>query len=515
MLLAFSLFSDENAGTLKLNMENSITLGITNSILLHTLNSKKELFKMMITEKWRNYLPKIGVSYFGLKNLNLNQNDSSYNDIRLTIQQLVYDGGENLLEIESARLQEILNGEDFKIIKEKLILEIKKSYTKNLANRAKHYLIKKSFIRAFSEIRDVTSEKELGFATEAQKVTAETKFRDVELLQERSLGNIHLSEYEFKQLLNIDPGAKVIFEEDLFFDFFIHEPILDIEAIAENAKFRKIETSKSRIAIDRLKNSEKISENYWKPKLLIGGYVGQNINGPLPVKNDVYGINFSINMNLGSSSLNTSGNYGEQARGSGIQVIPGFGPQFVGRGENSFNSSNLQLFDNLSHSRKILEGQIQLEEAIQNHNQLERIIKSECYKSYDKLKESWNVLHYSNQKAIQYYEYWKTIARKFEQGFVKPSELLSVELETINSLQELTDAIAGYINSNYDFIYSSGMDENELKLVELKKNKGNSIFIKMFKEAYEFRNNSGNLKNKNSEKYKPLENKTEYEYFYE
>ena len=55
----------------------------------------RELEKLISREKFREYLPKIGVSYFGLKNKNENQSDSRYDEYRLHFQQLLYDGGEN------------------------------------------------------------------------------------------------------------------------------------------------------------------------------------------------------------------------------------------------------------------------------------------------------------------------------------------------------------------------------------------------------------------------------------
>ncbi|MDX1957252.1 MAG: TolC family protein, partial [Leptospiraceae bacterium] len=99
---------------LKITLQDAESIALANSIIMKTLKDRKEVFKLVVAERWRNYLPRLGVSYFGLKNLNQNQSDSQYNDIRLQLNQLLYDGGENLLEIEIAKLQEVLNGEDWK-----------------------------------------------------------------------------------------------------------------------------------------------------------------------------------------------------------------------------------------------------------------------------------------------------------------------------------------------------------------------------------------------------------------
>ena len=112
-----------NTEPLLINMEEAEGIGLTNSVILASLKDRREVFKMIATEKWRNYLPRVGISYFGLKNANVNQPDSQYNDIRVQLNQLLYDGGENALEIESAKLQEMLNGEDWKIAREKLTFD--------------------------------------------------------------------------------------------------------------------------------------------------------------------------------------------------------------------------------------------------------------------------------------------------------------------------------------------------------------------------------------------------------
>lgn len=107
------------------------------------LEAKKEVSKMLITEKWREFLPKFGIQYYGLRNQNVNSADNIYNDIRLTVQQLIFDGGEANLNLEIAKLSELLNEQDFKINLSRLRLDIQKAYFRALALKGKVFIQKK------------------------------------------------------------------------------------------------------------------------------------------------------------------------------------------------------------------------------------------------------------------------------------------------------------------------------------------------------------------------------------
>lgn len=99
---------------------------------------------------------------------------------------------------------------------------------------------------------------------------------------------------------------------------------------------------------------EKSLENDWKPKFLLGGYVGRNGNSGFPLQNEIYGISFGVQANLGGSSFSSNSQNGTQSEGNGIQRIPGYGPQPVGPGDNSFQSGSFGLFDEIGREKKDL-----------------------------------------------------------------------------------------------------------------------------------------------------------------
>ncbi len=499
---------------LLINMEEAEGIGLTNSVILASLKDRREVFKMIATEKWRNYLPRVGISYFGLKNANVNQPDSQYNDIRLQLNQLLYDGGENALEIESAKLQELLNQEDWKIAREKLILDVRKAYIRLLSSEVKSFAAEKSYLRTLKQLNDAKAERREGFLTELQELEISNKLHELELNLIKAKSQHSQNHIELKKQMNLPLEVPIRLKDSLIRDYVFFPPnfISNEEYLALS---QKPEIKKSRIAIENLKTRKEITENYWKPKLSVGGYYGENVNGALPVKNEVYGFNFSVTTQLGSSTNQTSANYGMQTDGTGIQRIPGFGPQFVGRGENAFNSNTLNLFDDLSYSRKIYEGKIGLSDAVRSNKLLEITVQAEAYKAKEKFKESWHTLSLMNTKFLLSLQTWKAVQAKFTNGFLKESELLSAEFELIKTIDELTTSLSGYLESGMEYSYALAEPVSELKFYEIQRDQGNSVLFELLKYEKSFQEKSVEPNESPTYKKQSERKKNEYQFFLE
>ncbi|MCG9873751.1 MAG: TolC family protein [Leptospiraceae bacterium] len=465
---------------LKIMLKDAEEIAVTNSLVLKSLKDRREIFQKMATEKWRNYLPRLSLGYFGLKNLNENQADSRFNDIRLQLNQLVYDGGETELEIESIKLQEIINSQDWIISRNKTLLESRKAYIENLMNKDKVLLFSELLRKTLSQINETRSEFEQGFVNQSTNFESESKIRELELFLIKTEGNNEQSEINLKKVLHFPLSTNLDLQESLLLDFVLYPP--DFNKMNNSTEVaNRPELKKLKVSIENLKNRKELAENYWKPKLSLGGYYGKNVNGALPVENEIYGFNINVTTQFGSSTNQTSTNYGVQTDGTGIQRIPGFGPQFVGRGDNAYNSNTLNFFDDLSYSRKILEGKVSLSDALRNRKSLEIDLEAELLKSQSKVKENWQILRISNSKFYLALEAWKTAVEKYKAGFLKKSEFYSAEYELIKAIDELTSATGFYLTSIMDLGFSAGIDPLELKLYEYKKGRGNSVLANFFR----------------------------------
>jgi outer membrane protein TolC len=462
-----------------LDMESAVLLGIRNNALLRVLHSKKEISTLLEREKWREFLPKVGVTYFGLKGLNQNQTDSVYNDLRLTLQQMVYDGGENSRNIDIAKLTGFLYDSDFQFQSRKLVLDIRKAYLKALSSLGKSFMANRALDRATLSYKETKLAYDKGLKTRFEVLDAKAKLHALQLAFRKANSDSKNLLLELKILLSLDTNAEISFSEDIFFDLFIFPPDkfnLEFEKLAKN----RPEFKKASLVLEKAKIEKENYDNHFKPKLFVGAYYGKNSNDKEPVKHEAYGWNFSLVLPLGSSTSRTDSNFGVQTDGTGIQRVQGFGPQYVGQGENSFSNSSLSLFDNLSYSRKILEGEIQVSEAAANLHTLQSQIQLEIEKSKDKMNETYLLITSSNSKLLVQLEILRLTQVKFKIGMAKASELISAETEFLKSEEDLADSITEYSKTSFEYLYALGTDDPSLRYIEHRPKKGNSIFAKIF-----------------------------------
>ncbi|MDX1959187.1 MAG: TolC family protein [Leptospiraceae bacterium] len=451
-----------------INLDSAIEYGIKANSILRVLNSKKEISHLLEKEKWRDYLPKLSINYLGLRGLNQNQQDSIYNDLRLSFQQMIYDGGENSRAIDIAKFSGFLSDSEFKIQAKKLKYEIQKSYLKLLTLQGKFFFFKRTLDKAKFILNETKIARSKNLKTEKDVLDAEWRLAGIE----HSYLKIKIEkEHALKELkmLTLLESENFILEEDLFLDFILEKPNISEEAEPKNSSDWK----RSRIILEKAKTEKENSENFWKPKFFVGGYVGKNSNEIGPLKNENYGWNFSLSLPLGSSSSKTDGNIGTQTDGTGIQRIPGFGPQFVGQGENSYLSSSIGILDNMSVKRKIFEGELNYEEALANHLNLERQLELEKNTVMNRLNETYSLIHVSNLKLKRDSKNLKLIQSKYKLGLGTLSELISAEAEFLQSIDELGMNIFEFSKSNFEL--ERILENSNITFFKYKKGKGNSI----------------------------------------
>ncbi|EPE81881.1 hypothetical protein LEP1GSC021_0003 [Leptospira noguchii str. 1993005606] len=79
--------------TLRVNLETATQIALTNYYLLLSLKNKNAAIKELISERWRDLLPTLGVNMTRQKYIIEHSNDYVYNAILVNLDQIVYDGG--------------------------------------------------------------------------------------------------------------------------------------------------------------------------------------------------------------------------------------------------------------------------------------------------------------------------------------------------------------------------------------------------------------------------------------
>lgn len=94
--------------------EDCVWIGMERNLHLKLEKTKSELFPILLKEKWKQYLPKLGVHYFGIFSRNKEQIDQEYRDVRIQIQQMIYDGGETEREKQKIEIKQLIQVEEKK-----------------------------------------------------------------------------------------------------------------------------------------------------------------------------------------------------------------------------------------------------------------------------------------------------------------------------------------------------------------------------------------------------------------
>lgn len=475
-IIIFFLWSDLHSEEIPVSLEETLILSGSSRILSRIQEGKKEITKLILKEKWREYLPKAGINYFSIRNLNQNQNDSLYQDIRISLNQLVYDGGENSRAAETAKLNEILSEQDFRMNLFKNRLDVRRIYIRAIVASARFFTAEKSKERSDQLKKDILNEYKNGFRTKVEILDAESKFRASELALQKCISDYRLSVFELQNQTGL--ADRIIPSEKLFWDYIFLPPSEGKRrADAFSAKDRP-DLKKADTALTKARLEKDNAENYWKPKFYIGGYAGKNSNdGTLP-KHETYGLNFSLVLPFGSSASQSNGNFGVQKDGTGIQRIPNYGPQFVGQGENSFFNSNLGLFENFTHSRKILEGEMQIQEILLQKSILEKQLETEKERLSLKLEDVYSSVRTANSRLALQFEILRTASLKLKNGQAKRLDIMNAEAEFLKSADDLAEALGEYMKTAFEFQAVIGIDSPCL-FADLQKGKSNILLKKM------------------------------------
>lgn len=464
----------ETPQNISLDLPTAVRLGIQNDFILNTANDKIKIVEWVTKEKWRQFLPKVGVSYFGLNNLNINQADSNYNDVRLTIQQLVYDG-KSILDLKVAQVAETLTREDIRMHYFVLRTQINKAYIEALAAKKGQFLAEKAFSEARIVLKESKVRFNLGMLDRRQYIEALTKAREMEFKVFESRYELENKISALKESLNINYETEISLEDDLLKDFKVSDFAIDEDPLIEGALKDSPPAIKSRLKISQIREALEQAENGWLPKLSVGGYYGYNSNKGFPLNHPIYGMNFSVGLNLWGNNLSASDNAGIQNAGQAIQPYPGFGNVSVGQGRSNYQRGSISILDDLSYVRKIWEKEIGLQEAIDSHKKLENKIGMNIQSKISLLKAHWMKIRSSNSKVLGELEKLRITILQFRLNHATPKDIIAAEKDLLDAETQLTLAFTKYLETVLDMELSAAKAPYSLQLASYEKGRGNSL----------------------------------------
>lgn len=456
----------------KLLWEDCVWIGMERNSNLGLEQIRSEIFPILTRDKWKQYLPKLGVHYFGIFSKNQEQIDQEYRDVRLQIQQLLYDGGETEREKQKIEIRKLIHSEERKLLREKVFKSISLSYLLLNKRQLVDMVFQLRSERYRWEERKRKKESDLGLSPKGdfdwQKVW-EVEFQSKKIHSESAK---KLAVLELHHAMSLDPGVGITLEGGLTERIRLFDPSQAKTTSNENHPIRK----KARLQMELAELDQESLENDWKPKFVLGGYVGKNGNAGFPLQNEIYGLSFGVQANLGGTSFQTNTQNGIQSEGNGIQRIPGYGPQPVGPGENSFQSGSIGLFDDMGRNKKVFDSKMSLLQAKAEWKQSEILILNQIQSTEIKLTELYSKynLYLENTKSNIFQHRFKREERT--QGIISEIEYLKSEEEVFVGFEILLDHYFQYIATALELVLLLGEDPFDNRYYKLESKQISSDF---------------------------------------
>ncbi|XDD47407.1 TolC family protein [Leptospira sp. WS39.C2] len=455
--------------------EDCIWIGLERNAQFKLEKTKSELFPILLREKWKQYLPKLGVHYFGIFSRNREQMDQEYRDVRLQIQQLLYDGGETEREKQKIEIKQLIQSEEKKILREKIIQNISLAYL----NLNKRILIESIYDLRLERYQLEIKKRNLEIQTNLIPHSEKNSMKqwEVDFIAKR----IHIqiqkenAYLELKSSMFLDPNDQLGLEPGITERIEIFPPTNSPIEVDSNHPIRK----KNRLQMELAQIEEEAVQNDWKPKLVLGGYFGKNGNYGFPLQNEIYGVSLGFQTNLGGSSFNSNTQNGFQSDGNGIQRIPGYGPQAVGPGENAFQSGSFGFFDENGREKKRFDSRFSKLQTHLEKEQSELQLKNVSKSIELKLVEEY-------QKYNLYLEFVNSAFQGLEQKreekklhLITEIEYLKSEEEVFISFEHLIEHYFNYISYSLELVILLGEDPFSNRYYRLHNRKYQSVFTNL------------------------------------
>ncbi|MCE9501455.1 MAG: TolC family protein [Leptospira sp.] len=263
---AAHLFPAKKSDPVSLDLDSAIRIAETNYFALKAIKNKSIAIRELITERWRDYLPSVGTGYFRQKYIIEDGQDAISNEIRLNIEQVIYDGGKRGFDLDLAELESLLTKEDFRLTHDRLLSDVRKSFFSTLGASGKIAMCEVSLERARLHLDLAKLELQNGFITKIQLLQIASKVQELELMLMRSRHELIRSKSNLKLSMNLDPGFDIQLTDSILRDYIIQEPALETGNLISNVLSKRPEYSVPGQICTRLK-----WKNRWQK---IPGYRG-------------------------------------------------------------------------------------------------------------------------------------------------------------------------------------------------------------------------------------------------
>jgi outer membrane protein TolC len=288
----------------ELKLKECIELALASSAELAFLRNQRGAMALVVSERWRDYLPGFGLGYSYGYSTGKGLPDERLHTLSLEIKQPLFNGGRTGAGIKSSQADYQLNLIASERQEQEIILEVKRSYFKVMAAKGSLRLSREMY--DYGRLILETSRKELGLGaiTRVELLTVESGFNEAELGLKRSESELKIALLELKGVLGIDSRREIDVRGD--FDELSGEELEpDVERYVSLAlRYRpEVRELGARLAKDQAELDA--VESYFLPQVSLSG--GYSISGQgLPLRESGFSVGLEVGFSFSNNQVSSS-----------------------------------------------------------------------------------------------------------------------------------------------------------------------------------------------------------------
>lgn len=449
-----SYIDSKEKPTVEIDLVSAEKLALNNNFTIKNHLDQKRILYRVKKEQWRNFWPVFSVSYNQNVEVAERSSDSRSNEIELGVQQPIYDGGRTALSHEIAKLDIVINQNEYEILKNETISELRVKFFTLLHLKENLRIQKKSLERSQIQLDLNEKEYKLGMQTKIDYLEVFGDIKQIEVEYINALREYDLAILDLKQFLGLEKDVALKVKVKSIFDFHIKENKHSLEKLFAISKEKRPEVFQSSVTLMKARKEYLMAKRHYLPTVsLTANY---NLSGDQnPPLQRGWGVGIVISANLyGSStstnnSLNSSNNY-------------------KSRGYSSQNSVNI--LDDISYVRQKYEAQLEYKKSRFEKNDLMKSIYIEVKKAFNAVNLNYRLYSIANERSKLVWERLLIEIKKTELGQMKRVDLMETELEYLKAALSETQAKTDYLLSVNTLENTIGVSPDFLDLIEYREN---------------------------------------------
>lgn len=432
---------------IQLNLREAYDLAIKESKDLYTSRIQLQLFNEALTLQARKYFPQFSFNYSNQNNTLLAGRDTSSIRAGISIKQLVFDGGQNGLQDENARIESRVKSSQLRLMERQLINTVWDNYFLYVFLLQKSEMQKELFDLSLKQHTITEKEYELGKMTEISFLESEIKINQQALGISETELQLTQQDFAFRKLIGIEDEDFVFTDtiDESYAGIQIPEAENRIKEMIEYALVNNDELQKMRIQIVQSEKQLQLADLSFLPHISLEGTV--NMTGEqFPLQQPEYSLSlqlqfpnkaFPIQINAGITEK-TNASYGTN---HGSSVSPLQDLQF--------------LLDKKSAQLSYQNIQFQYNETLKD---IDNSIRSQLHS----LKQMRARLQLTKKTIAIQERKLKLSSLQWEKGLITTAEFIETQMEFQNMKISLLEGIFQLMQTERQLELSIGMAPGEL-----------------------------------------------------